>query len=328
MSRSAASCASEVLRLERDAPLSAILVGLVVFFVLAQFIDGRVGMFTGLGTALALGEWKAGRRAFADYIGVPVAVVLGIGAFFLLVQVNGWLGLLAGVAAAVAFQSWYASRRSFSHVVAEAGLTPDQAAAFKSAKGREGRIAQMAAIQDQQRAQLFASGVDVTAMTPEVGKDIAWGQIVRHVFRVREFDRTDTVIEDDTVQTTSDQKLYGYLLVESPVLNQPIRLPIVHRDDFWLTASVYDDPGSANFVNGPEGELLVTYAPKVKLPGDAVGITHGLHYLMAPRGTLERFYPDSPVGDRRMAKPEPETLFGRLVYKGHPAVQLNRNPAL
>lgn len=43
---------------------------------------------------------------------------------------------------------------------------------------------------------------------------------------------------------------------------------------------------------------------------------HCLHYLFCPRGTLERYYLNTVEGDRRIARPEPETLFGPLAYHG------------
>lgn len=41
----------------------------------------------------------------------------------------------------------------------------------------------------------------------------------------------------------NDAEPYGYLRAESPILNQPLSLPIVHRDDFILATTVYDDSG-------------------------------------------------------------------------------------
>ncbi len=106
-------------------------------------------------------------------------------------------------------------------------------------------------------------------MPPEIGRDIGWTDIIRHVFRVKEFDRTGTTVgPGDKVKASGRFKPYGYLLVESPILNQPARLPIVHRDDFLLATTVFDDPQFAEFVETEE--LLVTYAPK-----------HNLHRRMA-----------------------------------------------
>jgi hypothetical protein len=84
-----------------------------VFLVLAQFIDGRVGFFIGLGAAFTVNVWQHGPRSIVDYVAIPFAVAFGLGTFFLLVGVNGWLGLLVG--AFVAFStanSYNAFRRS------------------------------------------------------------------------------------------------------------------------------------------------------------------------------------------------------------------------
>jgi len=51
-----------------------------------------------------------------------------------------------------------------------------------------------------------------------------------------------------------------------------------------------------------------------------------LHYVLVPSGTLERYY--SVGGDRHMASPTPEKLFGTLVYDGEIKVQVNQEPAL
>jgi hypothetical protein len=164
------------------------------------------------------------------------------------------------------------------------------------------------------------------ATGPEIGREIPWTEVVQQVFRVREFDRTDTTIDDDDkVRATSPFTPYGYLLVESPILDQPTRLPIVHSDDFRLAASVFDEPKLVEIV--AEQELLVTYAPKHLLPkGLAGGTTHALHYVITERGTLQRYY-DSEGGVHR-AQPALEKLFGQFIYEGEIRVQLNRDPEL
>lgn len=125
---------------------------------------------------------------------------------------------------------------------------------------------------------------------PEIGRDIAWIDVIRQVFRVIEFDRAGTTIgSGDTVKAKSRFKPYGYLLVESPILNHPTKLPIVHRDDFVLAATVFDEPHLADLVT--EDELIVTYVPRQKLPsGHALGPSHVLHYVLVPSGTLNEYY--------------------------------------
>jgi hypothetical protein len=161
---------------------------------------------------------------------------------------------------------------------------------------------------------------------PEIGRDISWADIVRHVLRVVDFDRAGTTIaENGAIHAASRFNPYGYLLVESPILNQRVRLPIVHRDDFLLAASVFDEPKLMEAV--AHEELLVTYAPKHLLPkGLAGGTSHSLHYVITPRGTLQRYY--EWEGDAHMAKPAPEKLFGEFVYEGEIKVQVNADPQI
>jgi len=209
------------------------------------------------------------------------------------------------------------------------GLSPDEVESVleELRSGNQDAVLQrLAEIQEQQRAGLLAAGVDVRAMTPEIGRDIEWTDIVRHVFRVLEFDRGGTIIgPGDTVKASSLFKPYGYLLAESPILNQPVRLPIVHRDDFLLTARVFDSPELLEAVKGAETELLVTYVPKHKLPRGLAGGLHPLHYVITPRGTLDRYY---EVGnDMHMGSPAPEKIFGAFVWD-EVRVQFNRHPEI
>lgn len=77
---------------------------------------------------------------------------------------------------------------------------------------------------------------------PVVGHKIKWIDIIGHVFRVIDFDRDGTKIDQNgKVVSTTQVKPYGYLLVESPIMKKTIRLPIIHHDDFRLAASVFDD---------------------------------------------------------------------------------------
>lgn len=129
-------------------------------------------------------------------------------------------------------------------------------------------------------------GIILDEIIPEIGRQIGWPDIVGQVFRIREFDRAgSTVTPTGEVNSSSASEPYGYLLVESPILNQRARLPIIHRDDFRLASSVFDDPAHQLIVT--EAELLVTFAPNLKLPGAIAGVTHALHYVIVPPGTLE-----------------------------------------
>jgi hypothetical protein len=253
-------------------------------------------------------------------------VVAAVGAVILAQFIDARLALALGFVGFVAWQRW-SNRRAIDYNAREFGLTADQTKAVSDAShlGRDAAIAKMAEVQAQQKMQLKAAGVEVDAIVPEIGVHMRWDQIVGLVFRVREFDRAGSVITPEgKVVAASPTRPYGYLLVESPVFNQPTRLPIVHSDDFALAASVYDEDQFANAIAG-RSELLVTYVPRDKLPGAAVGITHGLHYLIAPRGTLERYY-EGAEGDRRMRSPNPERLFGGFIYAGNIGVKVNQDP--
>lgn len=168
------------------------------------------------------------------------------------------------------------------------------------------------------------TGIDAKNLVPEIGKEISWADIVNHAFRVLEFDRNGTTIdENNQVKAKSRFQPYGYLLAESPILNNHVRLPIIHRDDFLLAVSVFDEPKLADLIESEE--LLVTYAPKHLGPKGVSGsLHHVLHYVMVPSGTLDSYY--SVNNDAYMARPEPQKLFGPFVYQGDIKVEINSEP--
>lgn len=210
------------------------------------------------------------------------------------------------------------------------GLTSEEASLVQEDlrrgdhKSAEQRIA---AAQERQRQKIQeATGVNVKYIVPNIGREISWADIVNHTFRVLEFDRSGTTIDSNNqVKVISLFQPYGFLLVESPILNQKVRLPIIHRDDFWLASSVFDEPKLAPLVR--DEELLVTYSPKHLLPKGLSGSPHHvLHYAITPRGTLDSYY--SKNNDMYMAKPNPQKLFGQFVYEGEIKVQINSEPKL
>ena len=213
-------------------------------------------------------------------------------------------------------------QRLITNEMSHLGFSPEDFAGLN----REQAIEKIAEAQQIYRETLAARGVDLGDLTPEIGRDIAWSDIIRHVFRVIEFDHAGTTVgPGDAVKAASQFSPYGYLLVESPILNQPVNLPIAHRDDFLLATTVLDEPESAGLLE--RGELLVTYAPKRTLPdGRMAGSSHALHYVLSPHGTLERYYDHE--NDVHMANPAPEKLFGPFVYDGEIRVQVNADPQL
>lgn len=168
--------------------------------------------------------------------------------------------------------------------------------------------------------------IDKPSTILEVGRDMSWADIVNQVFRILEFDRSDTTIDqNDRVKAQSAFEPYGYLIVESPILDHRVKLPIVHRDDFGLASTVFDEPKLANVV--VEEDLLVTYVPEHLLPKGLAGSTsHVLHYVITPRGTLDLYY--AAENEIHRTRPEPEKLFGKFVYVGEIRVQVNADPTL
>ncbi|MBL7128174.1 MAG: hypothetical protein ISS16_04235 [Ignavibacteria bacterium] len=160
------------------------------------------------------------------------------------------------------------------------------------------------------------------SVTPEIGRDIKWTKIIGHVFRVLDFDRAETTIDKDgNVLAISKIKPYGYLHVESPMFSQSLILPIIHRDDFRLAASVYDDPQLTEQIK--KLELLVTYIPKEKYPMGFAGISHALHYVLTTPQTIEKLY--EKYGTNILTK-KLENIFGIFVWEGELRVQVNLNP--
>lgn len=220
-------------------------------------------------------------------------------------------------------------RRRYRKELERLGLDPQELALVEAEIERGDHAAAtglIAAAQERMRsAFVAATGVDPRSVVPLVGRDISWADIVRHVFKVNEFDRAGTTIGPNDEVKAGHLGPYGYLLVESPVLNQPVSLPITHRDDFVLATTVFDDPRLVSVLS--DAELLVTYAPKRVLPLGLSGSTaHVFHYVIVPEGTLDRYY--SIDGDRHMRSPAPEKLFGQFVYEGEIKVQVLPEPAL
>lgn len=228
------------------------------------------------------------------------------------------------VAAIITIFVW--KRRQALKALHALGLKPEEISLIQEdlRKGEQSvALRRIAMAQEQQRADFqSATGIDPSRIIPEVGREISWADTVRQVFRVLEFDRAGTTIgPNDEVNAPSMFTPYGYLLVESPILNQPLRLPVIHRDDFLLAASVFDEPALADLVTTEE--LLVTYAPKKVLRDGLSGdSSHVLHYVMTPGGTLDSYY--AKDNDVHMSKPNPALLFGPFVYDGEIRVQIRR----
>ena len=210
------------------------------------------------------------------------------------------------------------------------GLTPEESSTIleEKRKGNEKSVEKILATAQERAKTKYkeTTGVDAKDIVPEIGKEISWADIVNHAFRVLEFDRNNTTIDQNNqVKAKSKFEPYGYLLAESPILNNRVRLPIIHRDDFLLAASVFDEPNLADHVVSEE--LIVTYSPKHLLPKGLSGSPHHvLHYAITPPGTLDSYY--SMNNGVHYEKPDPQKLLGPLVYEGEIKVQINSETKL
>jgi hypothetical protein len=257
-----------------------------------------------------------------------MAIIFGSLVFIALAQViDGRVAFGLGLVAC--FMVFVLSRRRAAKMaLRQMGVSPEMAALIKQDEARgdhEGAVRRIATMQAKQRDHIRSTtGVDVETIIPEIGRLISWSDIVRHVFSVCEFDRAGTTIgADGKVHPVSMVAPYGYLLVESPILNQRAKLPIIHRDDFLLAASVFDDPRMAGRLS--DQDMLVTYAPKkLRNDGRSGSLHHVLHYVMVPKGTLDRYY--AVDDDLHMRMPQPEKLFGPFVYDGAISVGVNSEP--
>ena len=211
----------------------------------------------------------------------------------------------------------------------EMGLTRDELTAMKEMDS-DAVLERIGQNQDENKEELKAAGLDTDSLIPQIGLHIRWIDIAQMVFRVVEFDRHGTTVDlgagPQSVKARGEFEPYGYLLVESPTLNQPVQLPIIHHDDFYLASTIFDDPA----FSFPEGaELLVTYAPKkMSKEGFSKSPHHVLHYALVPKGTLGRYYSDDEIGNRRMSRPEPHLIFGSLKHDGMISVVTNNDPQL
>jgi len=266
---------------------------------------------------------------------IVVGMAIGVVVLILAQFIDGRVACAIGVAAVAGYLGtlfiW--RRRRARTTAAQFGLRPDELTSFLGDLQRgdkDSALGRIASAQERHRSEFKeATGIDSHTITPMIGRDISYADIVGHAFRVCDFERGGTRIgPNGEVLAASRFVPYGYLLVESPITTMRARLPIAHRDDFLLAASVFDEPKLLYSVTeAEEAELLVTYAPKHRLPGGlSGGLTHVLHYVITPRGTLDRYY--AVNDDMHMATPAPEKLFGPFVYKGEIRVHVNPEPIL
>lgn len=224
--------------------------------------------------------------------------------------------------------NWFSKDDSIEKFKKQFGLTSEEIdSLLKDWQGlsNEEKLKKMSELQEKRKKDFKEiTGIDAKNIVPEIGKEISWADIVNHTFRVLDFDRNGTIIdENNQVNAKSRFQPYGYLFTESPILNNRVKLPVIHRDDFLLAASVFDEPNLTTMIK--DEELLVVYSPKHLGPKGLSGSPHHvLHYAIVPSGTLNSYY--SVNNDMYMAKPEPEKLFGPFVYQGEIKVQIHPEP--
>jgi hypothetical protein len=68
----------------------------------------------------------------------------------------------------------------------------------------------------------------------EIGKVISWKESVNMLFKILDFDRNGTISDGSrNIKAKSMFVPYGYLLVENPNFTTKLKLPIIHKDDFF-----------------------------------------------------------------------------------------------
>ncbi len=159
-----------------------------------------------------------------------------------------------------------------------------------------------------------------------IGQHIIWENIVGKVFRIMQFERAGSVIDaNGNIQVKRKLRPYGYLHVVSPDYKEPVLLPIIHKDDFLLASSFFDDENLLELFLLKDVELLVTYVPKEKLPNAFAGGYHALHYVITPPDTIDYYY---KIQALRKVKASPEKLFIKFIWEGETRIQVNKEPDL
>lgn len=155
-----------------------------------------------------------------------------------------------------------------------------------------------------------------------VGNDIKWNQIEKEVFRIVNFERNDTIVDDNgQVISKSINRPYGFLITDWPVIKRKVKIPIVHRDDFLLASSVFDN---SEFLKKVEGcDILVTYYPLDTKVDKNSPFLHKLHFVITPPNTFETYY---EVKNKSLLGCDPEILFGDFTWTGELKVKINLTP--
>jgi hypothetical protein len=156
-----------------------------------------------------------------------------------------------------------------------------------------------------------------------IGRDINWIDIIGKVFKIIKFEKAYSIDNSGNIIRKEALKPYGYLHVIAPDYEKAVLLPIVHKDDYLLASSVFDDIQWSEKIRN--FDFLVTYVPKENLLDGFTGFTHALHYVITPAQTIEFFY---KIEALRETPSNPEKLFVKFSYEGEIRVEFNPNPDL
>jgi len=108
-----------------------------------------------------------------------------------------------------------------------------------------------------------------------------------------------------------------------PVIERQVKIPIIHRDDFLLASSIFDD---TEFFKQTQGkDILVIYYPLDPKVDKRFAFLHSLHFVITPSKTLEKYY---EFRNKSFLGCDPEILFGEFVWMGELSVKINSNPNL
>ncbi len=126
----------------------------------------------------------------------------------------------------------------------EMGLTRDEVAAMKEMDS-DTVLDRFAQIQDENRAQLKAAGVDTDSLVPQIGRHIQWIDIKQMVFRVVDFDGSGTTVDLDAGSQSieaekQDRGVWVLTSLSRRLSVEPVQLPGTSSREvaFYLASGV------------------------------------------------------------------------------------------
>lgn len=210
----------------------------------------------------------------------------------------------------------YFQNRAQLKAIKELGMTPEEIKLIQEDQQNGNIESALKRIENAQAKKIAEyqeiTGMDFNDLIIDIGTEISWLDIVNHTFRILDFDRNDTIInEDNQVIAKNSLEPYGYLISESPIVNPKVRIPIINNNDFRFADNAFNNPQFEK--NREATELLVTYSPKRLLPnGFSASLQHVLHFVLTPYGIIDEYY--SFNNDCHMNSPNPQLIFGPFDY--------------